>query len=726
MSPKSFSVKLAGLIVLSLCSLFMASTLQAQQCQTATPVWADEFNGNSLDTSKWETMIGDGCDLGICGWGNNELQSYQADNATVANGLLTITAKKQRVRAKAYTSARLRTANMPNGGQWTNGRFEARLKLPDGTGMWPAFWMLPTDPAESWPISGEIDILEATGQADMIAFGTIHYGQLFPDNEFTGGRILKQPDAWSDGFHTYAIEWEPNEMRWYVDDLLYSVKTPADLSDSAFWTFENYQYHFLLNIAVGGNIGGAVDESMLPQTMDVDYVRVYDFSQPSLTGDHLVEPSSTATYSVIDEVGTNSIYNWTVPAGATITSGANTSSIIVDWGTAGGDVSVDITNSCGARNIAVSVYVLPTLVQEFVHDDFEGNRNLVYTANTGIFNQAASNPGSDAVNSSLLVAHYTRNSAELFDVIAANTSAVPDANPYVVGDKALLVDVYSTAPIGTEILLQLENSAVATPSNYPSGRHSKYVAHTGTQNAWERLKFQMEDRIDGATADTVVDSFVILFDPNALTGDTYYWDNFDTYGAGSSGPNTPPVASYSNSCSNLSCDFDGSASTDSDGSISSYAWDFGDGNSGSGANVNHIFAASGDYTVNLTVTDNEGATDTNSSLVTVSGGGGVATSMSVSAVLTGTQSAGRGQKLASATVTIVDDLGNAVSDATVTGDFSGTIVENAVSGITVVDGTVQILSSSTAGGKVSVSFCVVNVTHASLSFDTTNSSDLCP
>ena len=168
-------------------------------------------------------------------------------------------------------------------------------------------------------------------------------------------------------------------MRWYVDDLLYSVKTPADLSDSAFWTFENYQYHFLLNIAVGGNIGGAVDESMLPQTMDVDYVRVYDFSQPSLTGDHLVEPSSTATYSVIDEVGTNSIYNWTVPAGATITSGANTSSIIVDWGTAGGDVSVDITNSCGARNIAVSVYVLPTLVQEFVHDDFEGNRNLVYT-----------------------------------------------------------------------------------------------------------------------------------------------------------------------------------------------------------------------------------------------------------------------------------------------------------------------------------------------------------
>lgn len=725
MKKSVFSGELLAKLLIASGFVLVSSFSYAAECQSPTPVWADEFDGNSLDSTKWEAMIGDGCSYGICGWGNSELQSYKAENATVGNGLLTITAKKERVKGSRYTSARLRTANMPNGGQWTNGRFEARIKLPNGTGMWPAFWMLPTDPNVGWPESGEIDILEATGQADMVAFGTIHYGQPYPNNEFTGGRILKQPDAWSDGFHEYAIEWDANEMRWYVDDLLYSVKTPADLSDSSYWTFENYQYHFLLNIAVGGNIGGAVDDSMLPQTMEVDYVRVYDFGQPSLTGAHLVEPNSTTSYSVIDEAGTGSSYAWSVPAGATITSGANSSTVNVEWGTSSGDVTVAVSNSCGSSNAAVNVYVAPILSQEFVHDDFEANRNLAYTVATGDFNQASANPAPDAVNSSAVVAQYTRNVAELYDVIAGDTTAIPDVAQYITGEKAFYMDMYTAAPVGTEILVQLENSSVATPTNYPAGRHSKYIAHTSVANSWERLKFQLDDRIDGSTSDVSVNSVIILIDPNAFTGDTYYFDNFDTYGLGGSTGNNSPTANFTSNCTDLNCSFDASNSSDSDGNIVSYAWSFGDGNLASGVTTSHSYSADGDYTVTLTVTDNESASSTSSSNVIVNSGGVVATDVSVSSVIVGTQGAGKGQKYGKATVTVVDNNGAPVADATVTGDFSGSITESGVSGISDANGVVEILTSTSSGGKVSVSFCVSSLTHATLNHDTASSTGLC-
>lgn len=498
----------------------------AAVCQNPTPVWQDEFNGTELDTSKWEVMLGDGCSYGICGWGNNELQSYQAENLTVADGKLTITAKKQRVKGSQYTSGRIRTANMPNGGEWTHGRFEASIKLPTGTGMWPAFWMLPTDPAEGWPMSGEIDILEATGQADMIAFGTIHYGNAYPDNEWTSGRIIKQPDRWSDGFHEYAVEWEPNEIRWYVDDILYSVKTPDDLSDPAFWTFDNYNYHFLLNMAVGGSIGGTVDDSQLPQTMEVDYVRVYDFGQPSLKGPHIVDANSQGTYHIVDEAGTSSSYSWSAPTQQTSSS----NSLTVDWAEQGGTVTADITNSCGTSTVAMDVHVLPVLSTDHVLDDFETNGEMTITSWEGQYNEVP-NPVSDAVNSSPTALEYVRSSASLYDVIAGTTSVITDAGPLIAGNEAFYMDVYMPVPSEQEILIQLEDSSQATPDNYPTGRHSKFIAHTEAVSGWQRLKFVLEDRVDGGTTDADVDTVVILIAPNSNNGDTYYLDNMAIYGA---------------------------------------------------------------------------------------------------------------------------------------------------------------------------------------------------
>jgi len=502
-----------------------AGAAAAQQCPSSTPRFADEFNGSAVDTSKWEFQTGDGCSYGICGWGNGELQSYQTANASVANGILTITAKKQRIGAKAYTSARLRTLNKPNSGQWTHGRFEARMKTPKGSGMWPAFWMLPANTTITWPASGEIDIQESTGQKHMFALGTIHYGSSNANHQQLSSSIYKQPDSWADAFHTYSVVWSPYKISWYVDDLLYATKTPSDMANQADWTFESYKYYLILNLAVGGSLGGPVDDSALPQTLQVDYVRVYDGAQPSLSGAHIVEPNSAATYTVVDEVGTGSSYAWTSPTGQT----SNGKSLTVNWGTAGGNVSVVVTNSCGSFTKSLPVTVSPVLRQSVMLDDFETNRKLSYVSVTGTLNQAASNPAPDGVNGSATVARYVRSAATQYDLISASTNQVPDAGPYIRGEKAFYLDVYSTAPVGTPMLLQLENGSTATASNFPTGRHSRYSTRTVVQNGWQRLKFLLDDRLDGATADTAVNRLVLLINPNSYTGDTYYLDNYAIY-----------------------------------------------------------------------------------------------------------------------------------------------------------------------------------------------------
>ncbi len=236
-------------------------------------VWQDEFNGTSLDLSKWEPMIGNGCP-GICGWGNNELQYYRAENATVGGGTLKITARRQNFGGAQYTSARLRTKNK---GDWTYGRFEMRAKLPFGQGMWPAFWMLPTDDVYgTWAASGEIDIMEAVGFDPARVHGTTHFGGMFPNNTYAGGSYTLPSGSFSNEFHEFAIEWEEGEIRWYMDDVHYRTQTSWWTPGAAFPAPFNERFHLLLNLAVGGNWPGNPDGStQFPQTYEVDWVRVY-------------------------------------------------------------------------------------------------------------------------------------------------------------------------------------------------------------------------------------------------------------------------------------------------------------------------------------------------------------------------------------------------------------------------------------------------------------------
>jgi beta-glucanase (GH16 family) len=238
-------------------------------------VWSDEFNYSGLpDTTKWGYDIGDGCP-NVCGWGNNELQLYSGhrlENARVKDGHLIIEARKETKGKFAYTSARMVTKRK---GDWKYGKIDVRAKLPKGRGIWPAIWMLPSDWAYGgWPASGEIDIMEHVGYLPDSLYGSVHT-KLFnhiQGTQVTGGIMSKTT---STDFHNYGIEWDAEKIDFYYDDYKYLTFNNKHQGSEA-WPFDR-TFHLILNIAVGGNWGGkmGVDNTIFPQEMQVDYVRIY-------------------------------------------------------------------------------------------------------------------------------------------------------------------------------------------------------------------------------------------------------------------------------------------------------------------------------------------------------------------------------------------------------------------------------------------------------------------
>ena len=234
------------------------------------PLWADEFEYTGLpNPEKWEY------DIGGSGWGNNELQYYtsKSENASVAEGLLTITARREPTEGREYSSARLITKNK---GDFLYGRFEIKAKLPTGKGTWPAIWMLPTDwEYGGWPRSGEIDIMEHVGYDQDRVHITVHteafnhgIGTQLGQNKIIRGA--------SNDFHLYRVDWTPADIRGYIDDQLVFTFINSGKGYKE-WPFDK-RFHLLLNIAVGGNWGGVqgVDPDVYPQSMVIDFVRVYE------------------------------------------------------------------------------------------------------------------------------------------------------------------------------------------------------------------------------------------------------------------------------------------------------------------------------------------------------------------------------------------------------------------------------------------------------------------
>lgn len=239
--------------------------------------WSDEFNqkdGSSPDPAKWQFVTGGR------GFGNNELESYTArpENAHIQDGKLVITAIKESYTGadgiqRDYTSARLQTKGKF---EQKYGRFEARIKIPRGQGIWPAFWMLGNDiDTVGWPKSGEIDIMENVGKEPSKVHGTLHGPAYSGDSPLTGAYTLPNGKAFADDFHLFAVEWEPTEIRFYVDGHLYEAQTTDSIPENKKWVFD-HPFFLLLNLAIGGYWPGNPDAStQFPQQMLVDYVRVY-------------------------------------------------------------------------------------------------------------------------------------------------------------------------------------------------------------------------------------------------------------------------------------------------------------------------------------------------------------------------------------------------------------------------------------------------------------------
>lgn len=279
----------------SLFSIFLvaANTLlvAAQTAEAPRLIWSDEFNqpaGSSPASTHWVH------DLGASGWGNKELQNYTdaAANASVVADSSASDGKALAIRALktaegGYTSARLKTL-----GKFTPrfGRIEARAKLPNGQGIWPAFWMLGANVAKvGWPTCGEIDIVESINANPKTVYGTLHGPGYSGANALTE-RVTLPSGTLDEGYHVYAVDWFHDKIVWSFDGVAYHTETSSSIPAGTRWVFNDHPFFLILNLAVGGNWPGNPDQSTLfPQVYLIDYVRVYESAAAATT--RVVAPS---------------------------------------------------------------------------------------------------------------------------------------------------------------------------------------------------------------------------------------------------------------------------------------------------------------------------------------------------------------------------------------------------------------------------------------------------
>jgi beta-glucanase (GH16 family) len=321
---------------------FLAFGVQKSFAQCYELVWADEFDSTGFpDPAKWTFEVGNN------NGANSEAQYYKnkdTSNCWIENGTLVITAIKEPFGGQQYTSTRINTKGKA---EFKYGRIEARMKLPYGQGIWPAFWTLGGNISQvSWPACGEIDIMEMIGGAgdrDRTAYATPHWADASGNHAQYGKSKTLSTGKFCDDFHTFSIEWTSTYIRWYLDGDEFHVMstTPAALSEF------QLQHFIILNLAVGGTWPGYPDgTTVFPQKFEIDYVRVYQqLNKELIQGkDSVFTNEKNLSYSLTPLEGRQ--FQWTVPDGATIVSGADSNVVVVDWGCAAGTVSCSVTTSC--------------------------------------------------------------------------------------------------------------------------------------------------------------------------------------------------------------------------------------------------------------------------------------------------------------------------------------------------------------------------------------------
>ncbi|HXA02759.1 MAG TPA: family 16 glycosylhydrolase, partial [Cytophagaceae bacterium] len=573
--------------------IFVLFTIAEGFSQCSQLVWSDEFNGSTLDLTKWQYQVGDGSAYGLSGgWGNSELEYYTSgtQNVNVTGGNLELIALYQpnyNGTGYNYTSGRIRSTNTATNNprnEWTYGSFEARIKVPtpyNDSRAWPGFWMLPHN--GPWPNTGEIDIMETGNNGNPWYYnGTLHYGSSYPGfYAGTGGQTINTSTSCpaapvgdlSVCFHLYRVDWAPNSIKFFVDGVqVGATMTNATVGSGgtigALWPFDpaSNPYHMILNMAVGGNFpGSAMNNARFPLKMLVDYVRVYSTpAAVSITGKTKVIQGQTGFVYAVPLVAGNT-YSWTVPTGATITAGQSTEQITVNYGSTAvsGNVSVTITPSAGGCVAATSNLAISVLVNgcSLTLEDFETSspptRNLGYNFSTGWMNRANTtspsfpfgtfaNPSATGINTSPNVCKYERNGGVQYDVLAYNDIAIGDASNFRNGISTFNMDVYSAVASGTQIIVQLEAKDKAQ-TGWPNGVYARFAATTGTANTWNRLQFTLLDTPDAAMLPTEVDQIVLFFAPNGYTSGIFYWDNFKRVGIT---PVTTAIAGPATVCTN--------------------------------------------------------------------------------------------------------------------------------------------------------------------------------
>ncbi|MGW4464624.1 family 16 glycosylhydrolase [Micromonospora sp. NPDC004704] len=351
-----------ALLGASLATLLTAPASGVAQAAPGALTWSDEFNGaagTSPDGGKWKF------DIGGSGWGNNEQQYYTNSTRNAAhdgNGNMVITARRENPAnyqchygTCQYTSARLLTADRFT---QTYGRYEARLKIPRGQGIWPAFWMLGTG-SQGWPGNGEIDIMENIGREPNTVYGTLHGPGYSGGSAISSAYSLPGGQAFADAFHTFTVDWAPDSVTWYVDGIQYARKTAADLRGNP-WVY-NHPFFMIMNVAVGGYWPGYPDGStVLPQQMLIDYVRVYAWNSggtpPPATGGQLIgygnkcvdvpggTPTDGALLQLWDCNGTDA-QRWSFPGDGTVR--ALGKCMDVAWGSVTNGANIQLATCSG-------------------------------------------------------------------------------------------------------------------------------------------------------------------------------------------------------------------------------------------------------------------------------------------------------------------------------------------------------------------------------------------
>ncbi len=328
--------------ILTICfSILVFGFLHAQD---EVLVWSDEFNVDGAPNPLYW-----GYDLGTNnGWGNNEVQNYTTNstNVKVEGGVLKINAIKS---GGSWTSARIKTQTKLN---FTYGRIKFNAKLPTGGGTWPALWMLGENiTTKNWPACGEIDVMEHVGNSPSIIHSSLHSPSSYGN---TINTQIKSIGTYNTAFHTYEAIWTPNKIQFLIDGISFYTYQPA-IKNNSTWPF-NTPFFMIMNIAMGGNFGGAIDPALSLAELQIDYVRVYQsFSQQELIGPKIVEKNQTGIqYSIIDIPGAT--YQWTIPSDAQVTSGVGTNKITVTWGQTEGDVKVNVVVDANSYEKSLSVF----------------------------------------------------------------------------------------------------------------------------------------------------------------------------------------------------------------------------------------------------------------------------------------------------------------------------------------------------------------------------------